>query len=287
MTRSGQGSSGQDLLSTQAARVLDAWDPQDQEQFQEILEDAATDLQRELIRRSLVARHPLAELHAFADEIRGMDDHAVYEACTPHVGAVSGRDIVARLLAEADPLAAFVAGGHALSPRQPTRPAFSLTAALVGQMPPPLSIPRRPDSATLDQGPQARFGHGPQAAPGRSVLDDLFNEALRGLGLSYREHPLGQATSALASLLPEVRRALGEGLPVPLVLGADAGDRQAFGLLLQLDARSRTVAYQLYEPVSGDLAWVHEADLLAGAELPLSNKSLRRIVLLALPSRRP
>ncbi|MFL5320365.1 MAG: hypothetical protein ACJ790_11965, partial [Myxococcaceae bacterium] len=133
-----------DLLSAEGREHLDSFTAEDQQLFAELIEDAASDLQAELIRRALAARHTPKELHAFSDQIRGLDDDELYAAVTlEELGPGGGRrSVVQRMRAEADPIYGFTLNGHTLTgdgeasgfdalglPVRP-RPSFDAPAAL-------------------------------------------------------------------------------------------------------------------------------------------------------------
>jgi hypothetical protein len=280
-------------LSADASARLEGWPPSRRRAFGELLEDARTSLQREMLGRSLAAGRSLPELHAFADEIRGLDDDALYEACT-----LSGRSgledsVVAQLRAEADPLYAYAANGNPLDPAleevsSPSRhvPASLLVPPVPLAVVPPrsrpfegVSAPSRVDrAAARDLGASADDGHASHRGGARSA-EELINAAARTGGLKYREHH----TRELAPVLAVARGALELGIPIPVALGLGPGDALRYALLLQARPAGSSWAFQLHDPVDDETVWVNEGDLLGGVELPLSNKRLRRITAVVLP----
>jgi len=105
-----------ELLSPEAREKLEGWAASSRTLLAELLEDAASDLQREFIDRAIAAGHSSAEVHAFADELRGMEDDAAFDACTLDAEAVEGYTVNQLLRAESDPLYAYELKGGALSP---------------------------------------------------------------------------------------------------------------------------------------------------------------------------
>ncbi|MHB8876358.1 MAG: hypothetical protein ACYC8T_21915, partial [Myxococcaceae bacterium] len=209
-----------DLLSKDAREQLSRWTQADQQLFAELLQDAPTELQQEMIQRALAAAHTPAELHAFCDEIRPLSDEEVFDACTL-ADARSAHSVVERLRAEADPIYGFELNGHQLTPKLEDdagpaydtgaggRPMRRLAAALMVPPAPPQVGPKprgyAPESsvawgktlALLDLGvstggelPERKApspaGGTAVGAEGR-IAEDLMNEAVRALGLTFRE----------------------------------------------------------------------------------------------------
>ncbi len=108
--------SGWDALGEEAKEKLNAWPSKARALFKELVEDAASELQRELLQRAVAAGHSPAEMHAFADELRGLDDEQAFDACTLDAHAPEGYTVVQLLRAEADPLYAYELKGHSLTP---------------------------------------------------------------------------------------------------------------------------------------------------------------------------
>lgn len=100
--------------------VVDRWPPKQARLLDELWEDAASELQRELLARSIVAGHTPAEVHAFADEIRGKGDEALYEACTLDPQKAHDYTVSQLLRAESDPLYAYELNGGELEPNEPS-----------------------------------------------------------------------------------------------------------------------------------------------------------------------
>ena len=105
-------------LSEEANELLAQWPARARELFEELIDDAGSDLQRELIQRAVVAAHSPAEVHAFADALRGMSDEEAYEACTLHDSAPEDYTVAQLLRAEADPLFAFELMGGNIEPNE-------------------------------------------------------------------------------------------------------------------------------------------------------------------------
>src|SRR5262249_1304631 len=73
---------GFDLVSAEARSQVDAWGEKSRALFNELLEDAPSDMQRELLNRAVAAGHSAAEVHAFADALRGFTDGEAFDRCT-------------------------------------------------------------------------------------------------------------------------------------------------------------------------------------------------------------
>lgn len=105
-------------ISDEAREQLNLWTSRARVLFDELLEDAGSDLQRELLLRAVAAAHSPAEVHAFADELRGLSDEEAYEACTLHDDAPDDYTVAQLLRAEADPLFAFELKGGTIEPNE-------------------------------------------------------------------------------------------------------------------------------------------------------------------------
>src|SRR5690606_19956765 len=108
----------------------------------------------------------------------------------------------------------------------------------------------------------------------------------RPFGISYQEHEVDTGGLTLEQGLQDAAEALAEGVVIPAALGPRAGEHRRYALILQAQKSGRSRAFQLYEPFSQEVVWVHQKDLLARTELPLGNKAYRRITALALPRAR-
>lgn len=183
-------------LSIEAQEQLARWSAKARALFTELLEDATGALQRELLQRSVAAGHTPAEVHAFADAIRGLDDSHAYAACTLEVTAPADFTVTQLLRAEADPLFAYELNGGALEPGdEPPAP-----AALEQPHPPRLDLlvapPRRKRAFQADSGgvtprlmakPDAAERAPPPPSP-LAFTEALLAEATRGLAVAWREH---------------------------------------------------------------------------------------------------
>ena len=105
-------------VSDEATDQLAQWPARARELFDELLDDAGSDLQREFIQRAVAAAHTPAEVHAFADELRAMSDEEAYEACTLDESAPRDYTVTQLLRAEADPLFAFELMGGTIEPNE-------------------------------------------------------------------------------------------------------------------------------------------------------------------------
>ncbi|HLL54470.1 MAG TPA: hypothetical protein VK447_13035 [Myxococcaceae bacterium] len=278
-----------DLVTSESEEELEGWSRSDRQLFAELLEDAGSELQKELLRRALAAGHPANELHAFADAIRGLADDALFDACTLAPAKAAKRSVEERLLAEADPLYAYELNGGKLSPKQVVKPQkVKLPPGMIVEVPTNPGLPRkgRELGSSADADPVERTQVGapqrkPKDVPGR-FAEDLFNDATRGLGWVYEEQSVDPGLS-LELALSRAAEALLAAIPVPVILGAVKGDYRRYALLLQLQFSGQNRVFQLHNPFEHETVWIHEGDFYSGRELPLSDKSLRRITAIALP----
>lgn len=300
-------------ISDEALDQLQQWPPKARALFDELLEDAGSDLQRELLQRAVAAAHTPAEVHAFADELRGLSDEDAYEACTLHEDAPDDYTVTQLLRAEADPLFAFELKGGTLepnedepsfapSPRAPApaprdlddRPRLDpLSAALAKKKPSdsfeaeaPAPRPKSLDWNDLSHGnkPPPPKPEGPASAGGTRFLESLLAEATRALQISWKEQDVDAPGGlSLQDALASAAGALSRGIPVPCAIGPHAGDHRRFVVLMQLNTSGKNRAWQLYDPFTAELVWANEGDLLARAELPFANKVNRRLTRIVLP----
>ncbi len=289
------------VLSKEAQAQLSRWPATAQRLLTELLEDAASDLQRELLQRAVAAGHTPNEVHAFADQLRAMGDDDAFTACTLDESAPSDYTVAQLLRAEADPLYAFELKGGTLEPSDDEVP--------LAKPPPPVdlnALKRRPSSGFVadsnDVGPLIREEptftrrpaaasepHAPFSSGGTpsAMIEDVFSEATRALGLEWQESEVDVPGGlSLETAISDSAVALSEGLPVPLALGAAPGKSGRLVLAIQLSVSGHNRAWQLYDPFSNELVWANERDLLNRNELPFSNKVFRRVTRVVLPSRR-
>lgn len=285
------------VLSSEAQAQLTRWPSRAQALLAELLEDAPTTLQRELLQRAVAAGHTPNEVHAFADQLRAMSDDESFAACTLDEGGAPTDYTVAQLLrAQSDPLYAFELKGGALEP--------SDDEVLLTAPKPPVDLTKlRRITASFvadstDANPvrsAASRGVGALALPrsrtrGSSalLLEPLLAQATRAHDLNWQESQVDVPHGlSLEAAIAAAATVVGDGLPVPLALGPRPGVSVRLILALQINASRHTRAWQLYDPHSRELVWANEGDLLARNELPFSDKYHRRITLVALPSRRP
>jgi hypothetical protein len=290
-------------VSDEANELLAQWPARARALFDELLDDAGSDLQRELIQRAVVAAHTPAEVHAFADEIRALPDEKAFQACTLDDSVPNDFTVMQLLTAESDPLFAFeLKGGH-LDPAEdddeqpsPRPPGVTPAAAGPGAK---KSAPATFDShQNLPNASPARdWGARPSAPPKKEpapaggaanrLLEDLVNEATRAFSVSWREHELDvDGGLSLDDALPHALKAVNAGTPVPCAIGPKPGDSRRLILLLQVSTTGKTRAWQLYDPLSSELLWANEGDLLQRTELPFANKAMRRLTRMVLPAAR-
>lgn len=98
-----------DLITIEAQQHLDSWEEDDLQLFLELLEDAGTELQREMLNRAVAMGHSPTELHSFGDSIRIISDQQLFKLCTPpdDMPLRTSAQMELRLRAEADPFLAF------------------------------------------------------------------------------------------------------------------------------------------------------------------------------------
>lgn len=123
----------------------------------------------------------------------------------------------------------------------------------------------------------------PQPPSVSSGGDDLFSQAVRQLGIGYREVKVDTGNFPVSRAVELMIAALKRGLPVPAILSNVNGTQRRYVLFLQATASAKGHALQIHEPLSNDTVWVNESDLRNGGELPLQNKSLRRLTQVVLP----
>ncbi|MCA3014086.1 MAG: hypothetical protein INH41_17025 [Myxococcaceae bacterium] len=295
--------------------VLDGWTARGRRLFDELMEDAGSELQRELVQRAVLAGHSPGEVHAFADELRGLADDECYEACTIDDETPADYTVAQLLRAQADPLYAFELKGGTITPNEaddvpsgalpvqrrdqldvpidralaadPIRQAKarreSFTAESAGARPAPAP---RPGALGGDAVPPSGAFRVPAAVAGR-LLEDVLGEATRALGVAWRELELDVPGGvSMEAGLQQVAQALQRGLPAAGVIGTAQGRALRPLVVLQVSTSGATRAFQLYEPFSQALVWANEKDLLAKGELPFDDKSLRRLLRVVVPAGR-
>ena len=299
-------------VSDEADELLSSWPARARALFDELLDDAGSDLQRELIQRAVAAAHTPAEVHAFADELRAMSDEEAYEACTLHDAAPEDYTVAQLLRAEADPLFAFELMGGTIEPNEDesspgfipprrvpdtieleaVRPPDAVAAAVAKkkssdsfEAESPGARPRKLDWNDLGtRPPPQKKDSGPPSSGGTRFLENLLAEATRALAISWKEHDVDVTGGlSMADALASAAGALARGIPVPCAVGPNPGDHRRFIVLMQLNTSGKSRAWQLYDPFSSELLWANEGDLLAKAELPFANKLNRRLTRIVLP----
>lgn len=277
--------------------VLRRWAPKERVQFARILEVAKTELQRELIRRVVLAKHSSVEVRIFADTIRSLSDGKLLAACRDMGPA---RPFAERLRLARDPLLAFLENGFHLVMRQmeDAGPVYETPLGGPGKgsrpelpwnrlIPPPPEQIARPSFDLGQAGPapsRAAAGVREDFSREAAFSEELFNVAVAMLGLRYRERAVDSPAFSLEHALREAQASLARGWPVPVVLGAKARDYRRYALLLQVQQGHKSRAFQLYDPLAVETAWANELDLLARRELPLkADERCRRITAVALP----
>jgi hypothetical protein len=298
------------MLPDEVEAVLEAWPTSAKKLFRELMEDASSELQQELVQRAMMFGHSPAEVHAFADALRGFSDDECFEACTLSGGVPDGYTVSQLLRAESDPLYAFELKGGSLSPNDASaplkvrRPEFISASDDRGFTADPVRRAKNHRVAFDSHSGRVRastapgssaFGNAsmqiplpdsPGAGAGR-LLEDLLIEATRTIGVTWREFELDVPGGlSIAQALGLVANAVARSIPVPCVIGNVEGRPLRFLLVMQTSGLGRHRAFQLYEPFSHDLIWANEKDLLGNRELAFENKALRRLLRVALPNDR-
>lgn len=280
------------FVSALAREALERTRPQDRPRFWELLEDAGTSLQRELVERALVAGRSISELHAFADSIRAMSDVDLFAACFDFDGDLGPPEAFGlRLRAEADPLDGFLLHSQAEEVTQKTE------LGLRPPTPAPRTRPAGPIFAPFDEaeklspallpplvvaGSEAQVERSVSRVPGK-LSEQLLNDATRALGIEYREQAVDSPRFKLEEALDRAAMSLGQGLPVPVVLGEEIGVFAGYALLVQCQMHGERRAFQLHDPLTRVTTWIAEADLLGRRALPGMDRNRRRITAIALP----
>lgn len=275
-------------LSKEAQTELTRWPTRAKRLLGELLDDAASALQQELLQRAVAAGHSPNEVHAFADQLRGMADDEAFAACTLDQDAPRDYTVTQLLRAEADPLFAFELKGGTLEPDDNEAPLVAvkpkadvavlrrITASFVAD-----SSDASPAMLSVSQAALTPVGGS------SSGLGSLLQEATRAHGLSWHETDVdAEPGMTLDAAVEAAGDLLEEGLPVPLGLGDTAGNTGRLVIALQVMRSGHTRAWQLFDPFSNELVWVNERDLLTRQELPFANKFYRRMTCIALPARR-
>lgn len=294
-------------IPEQTAEYLATWPPRARGLFEELLEDARSDLQRELILRATAAGHTPAEIHAFADELRPLSDEEAFERCSLEDGAPKDYTVSQLLRAEADPLFAFELRGGVLEPREdqddssgsPRQAAKQVEHAANDSLAAGLAGKKRSsfDAQSFDLRSRSRgLSEAVRSRPLGTVkkdtvvetrlLESLLGEATRELSIFWKEHDVDVPSGlTMADALAAAGVALSRGLPVPCAIGPAAGINSRHIVLLQRHVVGKVRAWQLYDPFSSELVWANEGDLMSGAELPFANKRDRCITRVVLPQR--
>lgn len=298
------------MSSEDAELQLSTWPQRARSLFKELLEDASSDLQRELLMRSVAAGHTPAEVHAFADQLRGLEDDQAYEACTLHEDAPQDYTMAQLLRAEADPLFAFELKGGLIDPNEddgdqvtpgpapakahvpvrelvdliPARPAKQAVSDSFQGLSPVGARPKSLDWNDLSAGKPPPQPKREGIAASAKLIEALLAEATRALQISWKEQDVDVPGGlSMAEAISSAAGALARGIPVPCVVGPNPGEHRRFIVFMQLITTGKTRAFQLYDPFTSELLWVNETDLLVKSELPFANKMNRRLTRIVLP----
>lgn len=247
-----------DPLHHEIERVTSGWAQPARDTWTQLLAGAASELQGELLRRALVAKHSLTELEDFAEDIRRLPDEVLYGACSlrSEVQSATRLTVKQRLRAEADPLIAFeLSGVHASNDDEITDGSAPLTGV-----------------ATAPE--HVRGGLGET----RFWVEDILNLMVRPLGVTYREHVF--RASPRTNLLRRVANALHDGHPVPGLLVRANGEPVGPVLFLQSADSSEGRLLQVHALLSKETLWLDSRGLLTGEPLPFEETPYLGIVCL-------
>lgn len=282
------GSAGFDAVGAQARSQVDAWPVAAQQLFAELWEDAPSELQRELLSRAVAHGHSIAEVHAFADALRPLNDAQAFDRCTTKARHRTGRPLSEMLLSESDPVRAFVLNGGEISPGGPAGPRDI--------PPPPTVAPKPKNRPTFDEREEggakkthaflaSELGKSPsEVSRIKAPVHDLLTDALKRFYVTYREEMMTGATPAsFDSIAAKLATAVSDGIPVAAALGSSEGEERRLVLFLQVQMSGDVRAYELLDVISQEVVWVNEKDLTTGLENHFSDKRNGRVLRFILP----
>ncbi len=278
-------------LSRDALSQLTRWTPRAKKLLNDLLNDAPSGMQKELLQRSVAAGHTPNEIHKFANRLRVLSDEEAFTACTLEIDAPREYSVTQLLQAEADPYFAFELKGsfQEVTAGKPPRSLGAATREKLAALKKGLGSllgDASDDELTVRPSPSEVTKSASAAVPSLT-LEPLLDQATQAHDLSWHEVEVDVAENMkLEAAVIAGYRALRTGLPVAMALGPEAGQTARFIVALQLNVSARSRAWQLFDPFSNELTWVNEKDLLSRKALPFSDKSLRRITRIALPTRR-
>ncbi|MFN0062913.1 MAG: hypothetical protein ACKVPX_10400 [Myxococcaceae bacterium] len=258
-------------LERAALERASALSTDERERWNALRERVRSAFQSTCLDEAWVAGHALDTLESFAESMKGLTDAALAAAIQSPAGEAL------------DPLAAFERNGHVIRPS-----AHSPDALLAPSLPPRKTVGVRV-SATKTAAHQAALRDLGQSdvkpTVARGVADDLFSDAGRAFGVRFREFPVDTGDVRLEAALEKMAAALAHGFPIPVVLGARAGDFARYALVVQMFGEGKRQAFQLHDPFANETVWVNARDVLARKDLPFEDTSLRRVTRVALPER--
>ncbi len=254
-----------------------------QSRLRELLEDAASPLQAELLKRGIAAGRSIGELHAFGDAIRGMTDAALFQACAVNSAAKGNLLMKTLLEAQADPLAAFVLNGGVLTPSvEPVTSPQTVSKKTPSKTFMGDSEPTQPHRLLRPK--PGDLGVGNASDTDFSSLQSSLNSLCRGLNVSWTVYEVGAGQKmSVAAALQQALAQVDRGQCIPFGLRPLKGEGLGYLLALQVRKSTSGTAFQLLDVASSEALWVHEGDLLHGRELPFADKRLRIVCRTALP----
>lgn len=272
-----------DPVQALARAKMNAWKKAERVEFLTQFRKTSSGLQREFLLRSLAAEHSPGEMNAFARRIRLMTDRALAIACTASEAAHNGtkRSFEQLLRAEADPLYAFILNGQSLEAIQHDDDIHQPSVITAQSAPFQVFGAQRSYDLGSDEPP--RTSRITRAVNG---FEEKFCQAVRALGYQYRLETVGESGLSVDEAVDALVKAVSAGQPVPAMLGNLTGAAKRRVLFIQSWDADRGTALEMHDPHTGETVWVNDADLRGEKELPLSNKALRRLLEVALPSKR-
>jgi hypothetical protein len=235
---------------------------------------------------------------AISDALRPLTDAEAFDRCTTKARHRTGRPLLEMLLAESDPLRAFILNGGEISPGgKSSPPEVKPSPVGAGQRPQmrPTFDEREEGGAKKTHAFLSReIGKSPGAtsdaarskavAPRGVVAQDLLFEALKRFYVAYREELMtGVSPTPFEVIAPKLATAVSDGIPVAATLGTAEGEERRLVLFLQLQMSGEVRAYELMDVVSQEVVWINEKDLTTGLDNHFSDKRNGRVLRFILP----
>lgn len=268
-----------DVIARRAKEQLNGWSEADRTLFSALWSQTGGELKRELLRRALAQGHSPAEMRAFAEALKPLNEQEAFAACTLTPAQALYESVSSRLAAESDPVYAWVLNGYPL--------AVALTGTGTGT-----------GMGTTSARPLARpHGAAPSSASKRMprltvvaesacrVGEDLFSAAGAPFGLAFSEQSVDQGGLTLEEALLQAADALSHGIPIPVLFGAEVGEYTGYALLLDVQSSGAEAVYALYEVMQDKVAFLRLADVREALPWFVLSSGRMRITAIALPGR--